>query len=91
MTNELAAKLAKDMAYVILQNPKVNNSLTECLLTFFSSIDGGEKNSVSPGPDEITIFIDGEKHDFPTKNKPYVDVLKDIFYKIYYLPLLGDL
>lgn len=34
---------------------------------FFSSIDGGEKNSVSPGPDEITIFIDGEKHNFPTK------------------------
>ncbi|QNQ61223.1 hypothetical protein [Pantoea sp. MT58] len=89
MTDELAAKFAEDMAYVILQNPKANDSLTECLLTFFSCIDGGDKNSVSSGLDDITVFIDGEKHHFQTASRPYIDVLKEIFYKTYYLPLLS--
>lgn len=89
MSHELAEKFAEDMAYVILQNPNVNNSITECLLTFFSCIDDGNKNSVSPGQDEITVVIEGEKHEFLTKNRPYVEVLKDIFYKTYYFPLLS--
>jgi len=91
MTHELAVKFAEDMAYVVLQNPKANDSLTECILTFFSSIDGGDKNSVSPGLDDITVFIDGEEHHFPTVDRPYIDVLKEVFYKTYYFPLLSKL
>lgn len=89
MQHELAAKFAKEMAYVILENPKVNNSVTECLLTFFSCIDGGDKNTVSPGIDEITVVIDGEKHEFPTNNRPYLDVLKDILYETHYYPKMS--
>jgi len=86
MQHELAAKFAEDMAYVILENPKVNNNVTECLLTFFGCIDGGDKNTVSPGTDKITVVMDGEKLEFSTKDRSHLSVLKEILYETYYYP-----
>ena len=89
MQHELAAKFAEDMAYVILENPEVNKSLTECLTTFFSCVDGGDKNTVSPGADKITVAINGEKHEFSTKDRSYLAVLKEVLYKTYYYPKMS--
>lgn len=89
MLHELAEKFSEDMAYVILENPKVNNSVTECLLSFFGCIDNGDKNTVVPGADRITVVIDGKKHEFSTKDRSYLAVLKEILYETYYYPKLS--
>ncbi|EJC5434102.1 hypothetical protein MZI91_005123 [Escherichia coli] len=90
MNKELAMKLSQDMAYVLLENPKINNGICECVREFVQCTGiSNDRFSIEPSSQRITIKLNGKEYEYVTEGKSYIDVLKQVFYELYYLPVLS--
>ncbi|NIF24012.1 MULTISPECIES: hypothetical protein [Pantoea] len=86
MKGKVAEQFAESMAFSILENDSVSHDLIGSVMLFFRCIDGGEKYKAYCDYNSLNVITPTEKFVFYDVDRPQIEILKEVFYTLYFSP-----